>query len=104
VQTFLAVAPATADNTRMGEKPAYPRYFIYGQAFTATSPYVIAINKDDTYVTDLHGESVKAIPGVEYWEKRVHEGAMREITREAIADEIERWNQSRNTPKLKLPE
>ena len=86
----------------MDQKP-FPRYFAYGTGYLPPSLYVCVANEHASQIVDPGGMSMNAHGGVEYWLHRVHQGAMVEITREALADHIDRWNEF-SRPKLKLPD
>ncbi len=88
----------------MFEKRVYPRYFVYGQTYAAPVNYVMAIDEDAVFIMDPRGDCVRAPSVVEYWERRVVDGDMTESTRETIAAEIERWNQSGQLPTLRMPD
>ena len=64
--------------------------------------YIRVANEHASQIVDPGGLSMNAHGGIEYWLHRVQEGAMVEITREALAEQIDRWNEF-NTPKLKSP-
>jgi hypothetical protein len=88
----------------MGEKPAYPRYFVFGATYDAPTTYVMAIDEDAVFIMEPSGSCVRAPSVVEYWERRVIDGDMTESARETIAEEIERWNKAGQSPNLQMPE
>jgi hypothetical protein len=87
----------------MLEQPLYPRYFAYGLSYLPPAPYIQAIDMHASFIVDPVGTLLHAFKPVTHWEARANEGAMIEVTREAIISAIERWNQF-NRPKLRLPE
>ena len=87
----------------MGQQPSYPRYFAYGHTYHAPTPYIMAVNEDATLIVDPGGAPVPANCTVEYWERRVADKGMVEVSRDALAAAIESWNQNTGQ-QLKTPE
>jgi hypothetical protein len=85
------------------EMKPFPRYFAYGTGYTPPASYVRLQNEHASRPVDPGGMSMNAHGGLEYWQNRVNEGGMVEVTGEAIAEQIDRWNQF-NMPKLKPPD
>jgi hypothetical protein len=81
---------------------SYPRFFVYGTSYLPPSPYV-GVENDRAYIVDPRGRSVRVEYPIDYWESREKRGAMVETSREAISNQIERWNQS-NSPRLAVPD
>jgi hypothetical protein len=85
------------------DQKAFPRYFVYGTGYTPPALYIRVANEHAAQIVDPSGLSMNAHGGIEYWLHRVQEGVMVELTREALVEQIERWNEV-NVPKLKLPD